>query len=32
LNLDDYDITDEAKEEIMEITNTIANSISNDSS
>ena len=32
LNLDDYDITDEAKEEIMTMTNTITGSINNDSS
>jgi len=29
LNLDDYDITDEAKEEIKEMTNTIASNVNN---
>ena len=32
LNLDDYDITDEAKEEIMTMTNTIASNNSNNGS
>ena len=32
LNLDDYDITVEAKEEILGMTNTIANNVNNDNS
>ena len=32
LNLDDYDITDEAKEETMTMTNTIASNNSNNGS
>jgi len=32
LNLDDYDITDEAKEEILGMTNTIANNVNNGNS
>ena len=32
LNLDDYDITDEAKEEILEMTNTIASNVNNNNS
>ena len=32
LTLDDYDITEEAKEEIMAMTNTITSNIRNDSS
>ena len=32
LNLDDYDITEEAKEEIKEMTNIIASNVNNDNS
>jgi len=32
LNLDDYDITEEAKEEIREMTNTIASNVNNNNS
>jgi len=32
LNLDDYDITEEAKEEILGMTNTIASNVNNNNS
>jgi len=32
LNLDDYDITEEAKEEIQAMTNTIASNVNNSNS